>query len=85
MADPFDSYFLLALRHTDCGVVAALWYGVALHGWSKDQYFLIGLGAVIPIMFLWYLVERAAWNHDLRRKGIASSSDVWGVDQFPPK
>jgi hypothetical protein len=66
-------------------VVGALWYGVARHGWTKNQYFLTSFAVLIPILFLWFIVERVAWNHELRRKGIASDSDVWGVDQFPQK
>jgi hypothetical protein len=63
------STFLMRFVIVVAGIVTALWYGVARHGWGRDQYFLISLGALIPIMFLWFLVERAAWNHDLRTGG----------------
>jgi len=64
------------------GVVTALWYGVARHGWTEGHYYLISLAVMLPIVFLWFLVERIAWNHDLRRKGIASNSDIWGLISF---
>lgn len=49
--------------------IAAIWYGVALHDWTKGEYFLVSLGVLFPILVVWFLVERLAWNHDLRRKG----------------
>ena len=78
--------FLLRFVIMISGVVATLWYGVARHDWTKDEdeYFLIPLAVLIPILILWYLVERIAWNRDLRRKGIAKNSEIWGVNQFPP-
>jgi len=59
---------------------------MALHGmgWTEGHHYLISLAVMLPIVFLWFLVERIAWNHDLRRKGIASNSEIWGIDQFPP-
>jgi hypothetical protein len=63
-------------------VIAALWYGVARHAWTRDQYFLSCL-VLIPILFCWFRVERMAWNRELRERGIASPTDVWGVTQFP--
>jgi hypothetical protein len=77
--------FLMRFLILIAGLVAALWYGVARNGWTRDQYYLISGGVLIPILFFWFILERMAWNHDLRRKGIASDSDVWGVDQFPRK
>jgi hypothetical protein len=65
------------------GVIASLWYGVARHGWTGNQYYVISFVVLIPICIAWFLLERVAWNYDLRRKGISSNSDVWGVDQFP--
>jgi hypothetical protein len=67
------------------GVVAALWYGVARHGWTRGQYYLTSFAVLIPTLFFWFILERIAWNHDLRSKGVASDSDIWGVDQFPEK
>jgi hypothetical protein len=77
--------FLMRFVIMIAGVIISLWYGVARHGWTKDQYFLISFAVLIPILFLWFLLERVAWNHELRNKGIASNSEVWGVDQFPEK
>jgi len=63
-------------------MAATLWYGVVHRDWTKGEY-LASFALLIPILILWFLIERLAWNHDLRRMGIASNSDVWGVDQFP--
>jgi hypothetical protein len=79
------STFLMRFVIIIGGVVGALWYGVARHGWTGTNYYLTSFAVLIPILFLWFILERIAWNHDLRRKGIASDSDVWGVDQFPRK
>jgi membrane protein YdbS with pleckstrin-like domain len=77
--------FLLRFVILIAAVIASLFYGFVREDWSRDKTFLIFLGILIPALILWYLVERAAWNHDLRRKAIASNSDVWGVNQFPPR
>jgi len=65
-------------------VIAVLWYGV-YHDWDKNHIFLVYFAIVIPVIFLWYLLERMAWNHDLRRKRISTDSEVWGLTQFPEK
>ena len=75
--------FLMRLVLLLAGVAFCLWYGVARHGWTGNEYYLISLGTGLPILLLWYLLERAAWNHDLRNARLASNSDVWGVTQFP--
>jgi hypothetical protein len=75
--------YLLRFVIIVAGVVAALWYGVARHGWTNDQYVLLSFLVLIPILFCWFRVERMAWNRELREKGIASPRDVWGVTQFP--
>ena len=64
-------------------IIFAIWYGVAGHSWTKDDYWLFALGVALPLIFLWYLVERTAWNYDLRKRQLASNSDIWGLDQFP--
>jgi membrane protein YdbS with pleckstrin-like domain len=76
--------FLIRFLIMIAGVIVALWYSEH-HDWSRDGTFLICLAVGIPVIFLWFLLERVAWNHDLRQKGIASESDVWGVTQFPSK
>jgi hypothetical protein len=73
-------FFLITGVATFC-----VWYGLARHGWTGNQYYLIAIGIGIPLMVLWFIAERWAWNHDLRSKGLTSNSDVWGIDQFPPK
>ena len=65
------------------GVVIALWHGVAGHGWSKGQYYLSAFAVVMPLLIVWFILERRAWNRDLQQYGLASSNDVWGVTQFP--
>ena len=77
--------FLMRFVIIIASVITSLWYGVVRHGWTKNEYFLISLAVLIPIILLWFLVERAAWNHDLRSKDITSNSEIWGVDQFPKK
>lgn len=76
--------FLTRFAIVFAGIIVALWYGVARHGWTQGEYYLISCVVLLPILFLWFLVERVAWNLDLRKKGIASDSDIWGVNQFPP-
>jgi hypothetical protein len=76
--------FLMRFLIIISGTIAALWYADH-HDWTKNGTFLALFAVVLPVAFLWFILERAAWNHDLRQKGIASNSDVWGVDQFPQK
>jgi hypothetical protein len=75
--------FLLRFVIIVAAVIALLWYGDR-QAWTKNEYLLTSFG-LLPIALLWFLLERVAWNHDLRRKGIASNSEVWGIDQFPRK
>ena len=77
--------YLLRFIIMIAGVVVALWYGVRGHGWGKGQYYLTSLAVVIPVLFLWFILERKAWNRDLQRGGLASANDVWSVTQFPEK
>jgi RsiW-degrading membrane proteinase PrsW (M82 family) len=65
--------------------VWAVWYGLSRHGWAGDRYYLVSLSIAVPLMILWFFVERAAWNYDLRRCGISSHEDLWSVTQFPPR
>lgn len=65
------------------GVVGVLWYGVANHGWSKGQGLLAALLVLVPALIGWLIVERSAWNYDLRRHGLSSEEDRWDVNQFP--
>jgi hypothetical protein len=57
--------YLLRFVIIMAGMFAALWYGVARHGWTKEQYFLLSFLALIPILFCWFLVERMAWDVSL--------------------
>lgn len=66
------------------GVVFALWYAIH-HDLTKGQGALIGLVVSLPALFGWFLVERAAWNHNLRQRGISSPQEIWSVTQFPQK
>ncbi|MFZ0300043.1 MAG: hypothetical protein WAM13_16945 [Candidatus Sulfotelmatobacter sp.] len=64
------------------GVVLGIWYQVR-HDLTKGQGFLIYLAVLLPVVFIWFIVEHIAWNHDLRRKGISSRPDIWKISQFP--
>jgi uncharacterized membrane protein len=85
VADSFDRNISVAVRNHGFGIIASLWYGVARENWTKDEYLLISLAVIIPVLFTWFLLERLAWNYDLHRKGISSNSDVWSINQFPRK
>ena len=67
------------------GITAVLWCGAARHDWTKGQFFLVTFVVLVPVLIVWFLIERTAWNRDLRRKGIARDSDVWGIEQFPQR
>src|ERR1700730_11793793 len=69
--------YLLRFVILIAGVIVALWYGVKGHGWSKSQYYLTAFAVLIPTLFLWFILERKAWNRDLQRGGLASPNDVW--------
>jgi hypothetical protein len=75
--------YLLRFILMGAGVVAIVWYGNANHGWTRGQGALAALLLMVPILFLWFIVERVAWNHDLCETGVSSEKDVWGTDQFP--
>jgi hypothetical protein len=64
------------------GVVLGIWYQVH-HDLTKGQGLLLYLAVLLPVMFIWFVVERFAWNHELRQKGISSNRDTWKVSQFP--
>jgi hypothetical protein len=66
------------------GVISVLRY-VEHHDLTKGQGSLICLAILVPVLFAWFIVERAAWNRDLRLKGISSGREFWSVTQFPPE
>lgn len=66
-------------------VVVALSYGVVGHNWTRDRYYLTLFTFGMPLLFVWFILERKAWNRDLRREGLASENEVWSVTQFPEK
>jgi len=63
------------------GLISASWYG-AFH-LSKTQVGVTCLVVLLFVFIVWSIVERSAWNRDLRRTGISSDQDIWGVTQFP--
>jgi hypothetical protein len=81
---PILSITTYVMRYTILvsGVIFVLWYTVR-RDLTKGQGFLILLAVVLPVLFMWFMVERAAWNRDLRRKGISRDPEIWGVTQFP--
>jgi len=64
------------------GVIAGVVYSIR-HDLTKGQGFLVCLAGLLPVVFGWFILERIAWNHDLRQKGISSDREVWSVTQFP--
>ena len=64
------------------GVITVLVYA-GRHDWTKGRGFMVCLAVLLPVLFGWFIVERAAWNRDLQRKGISSDTEVWSVTQFP--
>lgn len=65
-----------------CGIVIIalitfLKYATARHG--LKSLFFRRFVILILIASAWFLVERVAWNYDLRRKGIAPNSDIWSA------
>src|SRR5581483_380145 len=51
------------------GVVVTIWYGNAKHDWTRTQGELAIVLIYVPFWFLWRLVERIAWNRNLRAAG----------------
>jgi len=49
--------FLTRFLAVIAGVSAAVWYGVARHGWTEGQYYLVSLAVMLPILFLWFLLK----------------------------
>jgi hypothetical protein len=70
-------YFLMIV-----GVSCAVWYAER-RNLTKGQGLLVCLAALVPVLFGLFILERVAWNHELRQKGISSDRDVWSVSQFP--
>jgi hypothetical protein len=68
-------YILLLLA-----VGAIILYGNLIHGWTRHQIgfaFAVILG---PVLYAWFIIERIAWNQDLRKAGILSEMDLWNPD-----
>jgi hypothetical protein len=51
------------------------------HGWGLAS-FILAFGLLLALIS-WFLVERIAWNHDLRGSGLSNGKDSWNVTQFP--
>jgi hypothetical protein len=65
-------------------IIVLVWYSKN-HGWRRSQNGVAVLLILFPILLIWFIIERIAWNHDLRRNGLSSENDVWAIDQFPEK
>jgi hypothetical protein len=64
------------------GIGLIVFFGTRRHMYRQS----LGLWPFILVAFpfVWRrFVERAVWNHELRRKGISSSIETWDVTQFP--
>jgi hypothetical protein len=75
------TYVLRFLLIVGC-VVLGIWYQVR-HDLTKGQSLLIYLAVLLPVIFIWFIVEQLAWNRDLLQKGLSSDRDTWKVSQFP--
>jgi hypothetical protein len=65
------------------GMAVIIWYGDVIHGWTRHQVGLALAALLAPVIYVWFIVERTAWNHDLRKAGLSSEQNVWSTDQFP--
>ncbi len=74
--------FLLRFVLAVAGMITILRYSLK-HGWTRNQDALAITFLLMPILLLWFVVERLAWNRDLRGKGLSTHTDWWDVDQFP--
>src|SRR5579872_1060486 len=63
--------YLLRFLLIVTAVVLGIWYQVH-RDLTKGQGLLFYLAVVLPVIFIWFIVEQLAWNHDLRQKGISS-------------
>ena len=75
--------FLLRFVLIAAGAVGGVWYGLAGHHWTGTRYYVTLFAVGLPVLFIWSILERKVWNYDLRRNGLASEGDIWGVTQFP--
>ena len=53
------------------GLVTIVWYGDVIHGWTRHQTGLALALTLAPIVFICLVIERMAWNHDLRKAGVS--------------
>lgn len=67
------------------GMGAIIWYGDVIRGWTRHQVGLAFALILAPVLYVWFIIERIAWNHDLRKAGVSSERDVWETDKFPEK
>lgn len=81
---PYTSIAALVMRYVLVLAIAGVagWYGLQ-RDWSVGDFFLVVIAAGAPTMFVWFMVERIAWTHDLREKRLISEKEVWGFDHFP--
>lgn len=63
-------------------IIAGIWYGESRRLSRADSSLLFFIVAV-PVVLVWFAVETAGWNYDLRRTGISAKKDIWKVSQFP--
>jgi ABC-type uncharacterized transport system permease subunit len=54
------------------GMVTIVWYGDVIHGWTRQQVGLAFALVLAPVVFIWFIIERMAWNHDLRKAGVSA-------------
>jgi ABC-type uncharacterized transport system permease subunit len=53
-------------------MVTIVWCGDVIHGWTRHQVGLAFAIILAPVVFIWFIIERMAWNHDLRKAGVSS-------------
>jgi hypothetical protein len=54
------------------GMGAIVWYGNVIHGWTRHDVGLAFALTLAPVLYIWFIIERVAWNHDLRKAGVSS-------------
>jgi hypothetical protein len=53
------------------GMGAIIWYGDVIHGWTRHQVGFAFVLILAPLLYAWSIIERMAWNNDLRKTGIS--------------